>query len=193
MGYLIRIIACLLLAISITAQTSLEPGRQVKIKYQEQVTKRFLLVIPYQVTEMHTLVGTIVDTTPDSVQIMPRYEETPRSFSVEQIEKAYYHRGRHRATWSGVKIGAGVGGTVAFFALMPDENRRDKPDIERMNDLRDRLRIGAYAIGLSTLVGGVIGYFSSTDVWEEMPIEVGPDTGVTGKPGVRFRWVVARF
>ena len=174
------------------ADSSLNPGRLVKIQYKEKVSKRLLLVVPYTETERHSLVGTVLSLTADSVSVRPRYEDEAKTFSREQIEKVYNHRGRKRATWRGTKIGAGVGGTFAFLLLMPARDRTEEPDIKRLADFEDRIRAGVYSIGVCAAVGGVIGYFSSTDRWERMPIEVTPDSSRPDTPGIRIQ-LVAKF
>ncbi|MDZ7690145.1 MAG: hypothetical protein U5K69_03140 [Balneolaceae bacterium] len=145
------------------------------------------------------IVGTILGITESVVELSTRKEMI--SIPVVSIEKLYVTNGEKKNTGKGFLVGAVSGGFIlgltAAVTNPPPENCNQNPSF--MCGAFEFSAVEAFALGAvgGILVGGatgaIIGVFTKTDRWEQMPLSFSAgllsssQTGVGFSPGVSFR------
>ena len=193
MNYLHRIIALLfilLVSAGVRAQPPLEAGQRVRMEYPVVVKERFLLIFSHSHTENRKIVGTVDSLWNDSVLLRDDIEEN-HMLSLTETKRIWQSTGKRRATWEGLKLGAGLGACLGAIMLgVPTEDRISFDEGRADPSFGDRVVLSSATFGFFTVTGLVIGWFSHVDTWEQVPLEMTTGAGQPDQPDLALRLTI---
>lgn len=161
-------------------------GDRVRVEYQERGRKWFLSFIPYTGMKDYQSSGLLLAISSDSIAVRDDVTDSALTVSRENIKRIDISIGSRRRTLEGLGYGASIGSFIAYGYLA---GYRDYEDAVKTSATTELNRAGAI-LGISTLVGGIIGYLVKTDRWkraqiEELTISADLDPGLQ-RPSVTF-------
>jgi len=170
-------------------QPGVEVGRRIKVDFDTTVTRDFLWIFRWNETERTSAAGWFLEQSDDSMTLKIDSESArTRNISIDLIHRVSRSVGQKRMTVTGLRNGALIGSIFLLMAYGPTSSSEPPPteiDIEPNDRHPER---GWIAFGATTLLGGVIGYFTRGDRWEKLD-ESEWKAGAIADPWRRFAGV----
>ena len=144
---------------------ALQPGQRIRIDYDTAVTKHFLYIFPYSLTEDRTITGELLSWDSNYMVISTNQPDSQNIKIVTSTVKKIYINDGQRRLWLD---GLATGGLIGFFILyagVPGDP--ENPEEERWVD-QNPARAATLIIGGSALSGGIIGWFIKSERWREV-------------------------